>query len=105
METNQHPSQPSGNASQKKCAHCGQWTVWHLQAEDRCTHCGHLLSTHIQEREARAERILAAPAGLFPVKEGDGIFLRLGKQTINVAHMVFTAIVGAVIWFITVVVA
>lgn len=46
---------------------------------------------------------MAAPAGLFPVKEGDGILLRVGKQTINVTHMVFTAIVGAVMWFITVV--
>lgn len=76
-----------------------------MQAEDRCAHCGALLSTHIQEKEARAERILAAPTGLFPVKKTDGPFLKVGKQTLNIAHMVFTAVVGAVMWFITVVVA
>lgn len=105
METNPHPRPLSASASQKKCPQCGEWTIWQLQAEDRCTHCGALLSTHIQEKEARAQRILTAPTGLFPVNETDGALLKAGKRVLNLSHMVFTAVVGAVIWFITVVVA
>lgn len=101
MEANPHPNSPLGNSSQKKCPHCGQWTVWNLRAEDRCTHCGHLLSTHIQEKEARAERILTAPSGLFPVKESDGLLLKIGKRSLNIAHIVFTAIMSFVVWVIT----
>jgi len=76
-----------------------------MQAEDVCDHCGQLLWTHKQEKEERADRILAAPTGLFPVNPDDGMLLRVGKQTINMAHVAFTAVVGFIIWFITIVVA
>ena len=89
--------------SQKKCPHCGQWTVWNQGMDDTCSHCGHLLSTHLREKEARAKRIYEAPKGLFPVQATDGLFLRIGKQTLNVTHIAFMALVSFVMWFVTVV--
>lgn len=89
--------------SQKKCPACGQWTEWHMQAEDCCSHCGQLLSTHIQEKEQRAEKIKNAPTGLFPILETDAGFVKAGKQIANFGHMIFTAFVAFMVWLITVV--
>ena len=105
MESKSASGSLPGKSSQKKCPQCGEWTVWSLSVNDVCTHCGHPLSTHMREKEQRAERILAAPTGLFPINGNDGLFLRFGKRSLNIAHVIFTATVGAVIWFITVVVA
>lgn len=92
------------NRSQKKCRECGEWTHYSMQPEDVCEHCGTLLSTHKQEMEARADKIKNAPKGLFPVNESDSVILKAGKFSINAAHVVFTAIVSFVVWFITFVV-
>lgn len=105
MEINQGPISPAGSASQKKCPQCGRWTVWQLRADDVCGHCGEPLSVHIREKEERAQKIQNAPSGLFPILDTDGPAMVWGKRSLNLAHVVFTAVVGSVIWFITVVVA
>lgn len=105
MEANSTSGPLAGKISQKKCPHCGEWTVWQVGADDVCTHCGQLLSTHLREKEARAKRILATPTGIFPINETDGLFLKVGKRTLNYAHVAFMAVVGFVMWFITVVVS
>lgn len=105
MEADTHKNPHPDKISEKKCPHCGEWTNWRMQAEDVCGHCGQLLWNHIQEKEERADRILSAPTGLFPVNPNDGMLLKLGKRTVNMAHVAFTAVVGFIIWFITIVVA
>ena len=74
-----------------------------MQAEDTCEHCGQLLSTHIQEKEQRAEKIKNAPSGLFPIHATDGAIIKLGKHTLNIGHMLFTAFMGFMVWMITVI--
>lgn len=89
------------HTSEKKCPHCGSWTKWQLQANDVCEHCGQLLSSHIQEKEERAEKIKGAPMGLFPIRATDKPIVKLGKYTINLGHMIFTAFMSFVVWLIT----
>lgn len=92
------------NQSEKKCTSCGKWTRWSRQQDDVCEHCGAELSTHLKEKEARAERMKSYPKGLFPVKEHDAVLIKMGKYSINTIHVIFTAIVSFIVWFITFVV-
>jgi uncharacterized membrane protein YvbJ len=92
-------------ASEKKCPTCGKWTVWNQDKEDLCTHCGVLLSDFEQKKEERGEKIRTAPAGIFPVKHNEPLFLKWGKYTINTAHLIFTAVMSFIVWLITFVAA
>jgi hypothetical protein len=44
------------------------------------------------------------PKGLFQVKEHDALLIKMGKYSINTIHVIFTAIVSFIVWFITFVV-
>jgi hypothetical protein len=105
VESNNNEGALFGQVSEKICPNCKKWTHWKLQAEDVCEHCGQLLSTYKQEKEGRAERIKSTPMGLFSIAETDGVVLVSAKRIANFGYVIFTAVVGFVIWFITVVVA
>ena len=92
-------------ASEKKCSSCGKWTLWNKGKEDLCAHCGALLSDFEQKKEERGEKIRSAPVGLFPIKHNEPLFLKLGKYTINTAHLIFTAVMSFIVWLITFVAA
>ncbi len=91
--------------SEKKCPSCGDWTPWNREKEDVCLHCGAALSDFEQKKQAREEKMRAAPTGLFPVNPTDGVFIKAGKYTINTLNFVFTAIVSFIVWLITFVAA
>jgi hypothetical protein len=92
-------------ASEKKCPSCGKWTISNQGMQDLCVHCGALLSDFEQKKEIRAEKIRTAPAGLFPIKQTDLPLLKLGKYTINIIHLIFTAVMSFIVWLITFVAA
>lgn len=91
--------------SEKKCPSCGKWTIWNQGKEDLCAYCGALLSDFEQKKEERGEKIRTAPSGLFPVKQYDPLLIKLGKYTINIIHLIFTAVMSFIVWLITFVAA
>jgi ribosomal protein L32 len=92
-------------ASEKKCPSCGHWTAWNRAKDDVCAHCGAALSDYEQKKEARNEKMRAAPSGLFPVHPNDSLVLKIGKYTLNGLNIIFTAIVSFIVWLITFVAA
>ena len=105
MESNNGLGPKLAHASEKICPNCKKWTHYTLKADDVCEHCGQILSTYKQEKEERGERIKSTPMGLFAIAETDGALLSSAKRVANFGYVIFTAVVGFVIWFITVVVA
>lgn len=82
-------------SSEKKCPHCGKWTLWNQKAEDRCQHCGGVLDERtVSERAANQVREEDAKASsFFTVRPTDRFPMIAVRKVAFVAHAVYAAIV------------
>lgn len=89
--------------TEKKCPHCGEWTVWEKLPTDRCTHCNELLdAAALKEKEAREEKErIFKENDFFRVREDDGFLMIAVRKTGWVLHAIFAAITWAFLWFVT----
>jgi methionyl-tRNA synthetase len=89
--------------TEKKCPHCGEWTVWEKQPTDRCTHCNELLDpVALKAQEERAERDrIDRENDFFRVRETDNIFMVVFRRFAFVLHAIFAAITWAFLWTVT----
>ncbi len=87
--------------NKKKCPHCGKWSVWNLNDQDKCVHCGGHLFTNAkqiaQSRKSRSE----LKVNLLEIASSDSKFIVILKKIVNFVHLVFMAIISAIMWFIT----
>jgi len=86
--------------SQKKCNHCGQWTVWDHKLTDRCQHCNELLQPQLaQEKEEWKARIVNEKKDdFFTPKDTDGPFMLATRRVAFFFHLIFGAIAWIFIW-------
>ena len=84
----------------KKCPHCGEWTVWNNKLNDRCTHCSELLDQRrIKEVELHHEREREHKANdLYAIRETDGPFMIVWRRIMLVFHIIFGGIAWIFIW-------
>jgi hypothetical protein len=89
--------------SEKKCPHCGSWTVWEKKPTDRCTNCNELLdSVALQEMEIREESDRVFKENdFFRVRQDDNFLMVAIRKTGWVLHAIFAAIAWGVLWFVT----
>lgn len=87
-------------AIDKKCPHCGQWTIWNNKLDDRCTHCNTLLNQrrlaeielhHKREEEHKAK-------DLYRIRETDGPMMIVWRRILLVFHLIFGGISWLLIW-------
>ena len=95
------------NTSSRKCANCGQWSLWNQQPEDLCEHCGAILDPQglrarkLQEEEdfRQKQNINIALIEIFPY---DSAFTRFWKRIVQGLQITLMAIISFIIWLVTV---
>ncbi|PZX58002.1 class I tRNA ligase family protein [Algoriphagus chordae] len=88
--------------SQKKCPHCGEWSIWTNNYEDRCEHCGEFLSPVELERKEKfiQEQDRQEKGWMFYINPEDSGFKKFFKKSGNLFYTVFMAIMTFIMWFI-----
>lgn len=88
--------------SQKKCPHCGEWSVWTHHYQDRCEHCGELLSPEEMKREERKaqDQERNEKEWMFYINPEDSAIVRFFKKSGNLFYTVFMAIMTFIMWLI-----
>ncbi|HEX8329225.1 MAG TPA: hypothetical protein VF629_16950 [Hymenobacter sp.] len=91
--------------STKKCPACQQWSRWQQQAADRCEHCGELLDprAHGEAQQQAATEHLRGGIQLVEINPEDGAVTRFFKTLVRGGQLVFIAILGFIVWLVTVV--
>ena len=91
--------------STKKCPNCQQWSDWEQQPSDRCTHCGALLDPLAHAEVAQRAAAAQQPSGiqLIEINPEDGPLLRFFKTIVRGGQLLFIAILGFLVWFVTIV--
>ncbi|GAB3740569.1 hypothetical protein GCM10027594_20490 [Hymenobacter agri] len=90
--------------STKKCPACQQWSHWQQQAHDRCEHCGELLDPRAQQEatERAATEHLRGGIQLIEIGPDDSDLVRFLKTIARGGQLVFIAILGFIVWLVTV---
>ncbi|HVS91390.1 MAG TPA: hypothetical protein VHE59_05110 [Mucilaginibacter sp.] len=72
-------------ASEIKCPHCGEWTLWNGNVDDRCLYCGEFIEPKrfSREVEKRIVREIKKENDYFVIKPGDNYTLRKAKGFMN----------------------
>ena len=88
--------------SQKKCPHCGEWSVWTNNYEDRCEHCGEFLSPVELERKEKfiLEQDRQEKGWMFYINPEDSGAKKFFKKSGNLFYTVFMAIMTFIMWLI-----
>jgi predicted amidophosphoribosyltransferase len=93
--------------STKKCPHCQQWSPWQQRPADRCAHCGELLDPQAHQsdlaREETAQQKMPSVL-LVEIKPEDGAVMRFFKTIVRGGQLAFAAILGFIVWVVTVLV-
>lgn len=96
----------AAHKSEKICPSCSQWTHWNNQLGDCCEHCGFdLLKAKVEEEQERKERFYEKPTGIISITGNEPAFLQGIYRIINFVYLIFVAMMAAIVWFITTVVA
>lgn len=87
-------------ASQKKCPHCKEWSVWEVSIDNTCEHCGeYLLAKERKEEEARVERIRKDKENfMFTVKPTDSPLMAGFRRVGYVFYVIYMAILSFITW-------
>ncbi|UOQ98866.1 hypothetical protein MUN81_05095 [Hymenobacter sp. 5317J-9] len=90
--------------STKKCPACQQWSAWQQQAADRCKHCGELLDPRAQQeaQQQAATEHLRGGIQLVEIDPTDSRTVRFFKTIARGGQLVFIAILGFIVWLVTV---
>lgn len=85
---------------EKKCPHCGEWTVWNKKLNDRCAHCHELLDKRrFEEVELHHERVREHKENdLYAIRETDGPLMIVWRRVLLVFHIIFGGIAWIFIW-------
>ncbi|WPR74860.1 class I tRNA ligase family protein [Algoriphagus sp. NG3] len=88
--------------SQKKCPHCGKWSIWTNNYEDRCEHCGELLSPVELQREQKKvmDKDRNEKEWMFYINPDDSSIVKFFKKSGNLFYTVFMAIMTFIMWLI-----
>ena len=88
--------------SEKRCPHCGEWSVWTQKLEDPCQHCGKPLGgAELKERKKKIRLALEdQKKWVFYIREEDGPVLRAFKKVANFFYFIFMLIIGFIVWLI-----
>ena len=71
--------------SEKKCPHCGEWTLWKGDVDDRCLYCGEFLEPNRFSREVERKigEEVKKENDYFALKSSDGPIKREIKIFLN----------------------
>ncbi|MCE7057490.1 hypothetical protein LZF95_22605 [Algoriphagus sp. AGSA1] len=88
--------------SQKKCPHCGKWSIWTNNYKDRCEHCGELLSpVELQREQKKAiDKERNEKEWMFYINPDDSPVVKFFKKSGNLFYTVFMAIITFIMWLI-----
>ena len=88
--------------SERKCAECLQWVHYTGGLYEKCPNCGAFLTE--EYFRAAATRVEAEQnnekKSPFIIREGDSVFLRIGKRTLNIVHLTFMGFVSFILWVV-----
>lgn len=92
--------------SQKKCAACGQWSVWTHNVNDKCEHCGKLIDKQGAEDIKKRETLANQPAVFKKraITPGDSPWQIMKKHVFNVTGAAYFAFLSFMAWLIAVVI-
>lgn len=91
---------------EKKCPHCGEWTLWTGDMNDKCTHCHEeLLKEENQALKVKEEKMRKLEYNFkekfpFVVKEDDNMAVKAIKQVGYGIYFIFMSIMVTLLWII-----
>ena len=90
------------STNQKKCPHCGKWSMWSNNFEDLCEHCGQILSPiELDRRDKREkEKEIKEKEWMFYIDPDDSGLVKFFKKSGNLFYTVFMAIMTFIMWLI-----
>ena len=89
-------------SGEKKCPHCGKWSVWNQNLNDPCVHCGNPLGgiDLVYHEKRVAQKKANEEQWIFNIREDDTEFVKYLKKIGNFFYVIYMAILTFIAWVV-----